>query len=53
MPNPHRTSLTLALAIVAATGTLAWQAHSDTEVQPINDLPNPYRTIRDWAQPPG
>ena len=24
-----------------------------TEVKPINDLPNPYRTVRDWAQPPG
>ncbi|MBV9506783.1 MAG: 6-bladed beta-propeller [Acidobacteriia bacterium] len=21
--------------------------------QPLNDLPNPYRTVRDWAQPPG
>src|SRR5512143_3931753 len=21
--------------------------------QPINDLPNPYRTVRDWAKPPG
>jgi len=21
--------------------------------QPINDLPNPYRTVRDWGKPPG
>jgi sugar lactone lactonase YvrE len=27
--------------------------HSQTKPQPINDLPNPYRTIRDWAKPPG
>ncbi len=31
---------------------LGWRAYSDTEVQPINDRPNPYRTVRDWAQPP-
>jgi sugar lactone lactonase YvrE len=22
------------------------------DIKPINDLPNPYRTVRDWAQPP-
>src|SRR5690348_15951687 len=53
MAKPHRTTLTLALS-VAAAGMLAWRAHSaDAEVQPINNLPNPYRTVRDWAQPPG
>ena len=53
MPNPGRMSLTLAVAIAAVTGMLGWRAHSETEVQPINDRPNPYRTARDWAQPPG
>ncbi|HEV3332794.1 MAG TPA: peptidyl-alpha-hydroxyglycine alpha-amidating lyase family protein [Bryobacteraceae bacterium] len=53
MANPHRKILTLAVALIAATGMFAWKAHSDTEVQPINDRPHPYRTIRDWAQPPG
>ena len=24
-----------------------------TGIKPINDLPNPYRTVRDWAKPPG
>ena len=24
-----------------------------TTGQPVNDLPNGYRTIRDWAKPPG
>src|SRR5678815_217503 len=23
-----------------------------TDIKPINDLPNPYRTVRDWAKPP-
>jgi DNA-binding beta-propeller fold protein YncE len=26
---------------------------AQTEVTPINDLPNPYRTVRDWGKPPG
>ena len=26
--------------------------YSQADVQPINDLPNPYRTVRDWAKPP-
>jgi sugar lactone lactonase YvrE len=30
-------------------GGVTW---AQTDVQPINDLPNPYRTIRDWAKPP-
>ena len=27
-------------------------AYSQTGVQPINDLPNPFRTVRDWGHPP-
>jgi sugar lactone lactonase YvrE len=27
--------------------------HSQTNPQPINNLPNPYRTVRDWGHPPG
>ena len=27
--------------------------YAQTEPQPINELPNPYRTVRDWAKPPG
>ncbi len=38
--------LTLLLAATAAF------AFSQTDVQPINDLPNPFRTVRDWAHPP-
>jgi DNA-binding beta-propeller fold protein YncE len=28
-------------------------SYSQTDVKPINDLPNPYQTVRDWAKPPG
>jgi sugar lactone lactonase YvrE len=31
---------------------LAAEAFAQSEVQPLNDLPKPYRTIRDWAQVP-
>jgi len=31
---------------------LAVFAYAQTEQKPINDLPNPYRTVRDWAMPP-
>ena len=27
--------------------------YAQSQVSPVNDLPNPYRTLRDWAQPPG
>ena len=27
-------------------------AFCETNVEPINDLPNPYRTVRDWGHPP-
>ena len=39
-------SLLLAVATFWATGLFG------ADVRPINDLPNPYRTVRDWAHPP-
>jgi sugar lactone lactonase YvrE len=35
-----------------AVAALAASALSGAEVKPINDLPNPFRTVRDWAHPP-
>jgi sugar lactone lactonase YvrE len=35
-------------ALAVAVSTLA----SFGQVQPVNDLPNPYKTSRDWATPP-
>jgi sugar lactone lactonase YvrE len=40
------------IAFVAAIGILATSAFAANEVQPINDLPNPFRTVRDWGHPP-
>src|SRR5438105_2151463 len=36
-----------ALLFVAAAA-----AYSETDAQPLNDLPNPFRTVRDWGHPP-
>jgi hypothetical protein len=37
------------LTILAAIAA----AYAQTNPEPINDLPNPYRTVRDWGKPPG
>ena len=39
-----------ATAMFAATGE---RCHAQASAQPRNDLPNPYRTVRNWAQLPG
>jgi sugar lactone lactonase YvrE len=40
--------------ILAALVSLPWATavYSQADVKPINDLPNPYRTVRDWGKPP-
>src|SRR5579863_8234816 len=43
-----RTTLPLLTTIAIAAA-----AYAQTAPQPINDLPNPYRTVRDWGKPPG
>lgn len=54
LPRANRGGLTLIAAIlgVVFVGSLYSQT-GQTDVKPINDLPNPYRTVRDWATPPG
>jgi DNA-binding beta-propeller fold protein YncE len=32
---------------------LAVSLGAQTEPKPVNDLPNPYRMVRDWGKPPG
>ncbi len=44
----HATLLTLVILAAVLSGL----ASAQTDIKPINDLPNPYRTIRDWAKPP-
>jgi sugar lactone lactonase YvrE len=38
-----------ALFVVVFVGSL----YSQADVKPLNDLPQPYRTVRDWGKPPG
>ena len=50
MPQ-NRAILTTVTALFLVV--IAGKATSQTGLNPINDLPNPYRTVRDWGQPPG
>ena len=52
MPHARRVRLPLPVAIVAAIGVFGGIGYSENEVQPINNLPNPFRTVRDWGHPP-
>ena len=38
--------------LLAAIAGASVSAQTNAQ-QPINDLPNPYRTVRDWGKPPG
>ena len=51
MPHASRVRL-LPVAIVVAIGLFGTIGYSENDVQPINNLPNPYRTVRDWGHPP-
>src|SRR5690242_16244092 len=37
-----------AMAIAAVLGC----AYAQSGIEPLNDLPNPFRTVRDWGHPP-
>ena len=41
------------LAAAICGGSARAQPNPQPVPQPINDLPNPYRTVRDWGKPPG
>ena len=43
----RRITVSLLLAIAGTT------AYAQADQKPLNDLPNPYRTVRDWGKPPG
>jgi len=49
MPHANRVRFPLPLAIVATVGLLVAVGYAENGVQPINNLPNPYRTVRDWG----
>jgi len=47
--SPARQLKTSLFAALVLSATTAW---AQTDLQPLNDLPNPFRTVRDWAHPP-
>ncbi len=50
--TPNSTSVRLLLATIGVTGWFGLTANAQANLEPVNNLPNPYRTIRDWARPP-
>src|SRR5499425_1822299 len=52
MSHSNRVRFTLASAIVAALAMSAGGAYTQGNVQPVNDLPNPYATVENWAKLP-
>src|SRR5262252_6957157 len=52
MSHSNRVRFTLASAIVAALAMSAGGAYTQDNAQPVNDLPNPYTTVENWAKMP-
>ena len=52
MSHSNRVRFTLASAIVAALAMSAGGAYTQGNVQPVNDLSNPYSTVENWAKMP-
>src|SRR5579862_4456728 len=52
MPEPRRVSFGLATALIAVIALFPMRAQTQTDPQPVNSLPNPYRTVENWAKLP-
>jgi sugar lactone lactonase YvrE len=52
MSHSDRVKFMLLAAIVAVVALSARGAHTQGDVKPINDLPNPYVTVEGWAKMP-
>ena len=52
MLQSGRVRLTLAFAAAAACAIASGRMHAQTTMQPVNDLPNPYQTIKDYFKLP-
>jgi sugar lactone lactonase YvrE len=52
MRTTHRAHLILSAAFVAAIGVAGAWLHAQESSQPVNNLPNPYRQIENWAKLP-
>ena len=51
MPKNRHHAFALAVAAVGVVAVLGIEAHSQA-VTPTNSLPNPYRSVENWAQLP-
>jgi streptogramin lyase len=47
-----RVKLVLLAPVVAAVALIGWRAHAQTGIQPTNDAPNPYTTVKDFFKLP-
>jgi streptogramin lyase len=45
----ERLRLTLVISVLAGIGLIGGRAYTQGTMAPVNDLPNPYRLIDDWA----
>ncbi|HEY6402414.1 MAG TPA: hypothetical protein VI479_13450, partial [Blastocatellia bacterium] len=52
MSHSGRVRFMLALAIVAGLAMFAGGVYTQGNVQPVNDLPNQYATVENWAKMP-
>lgn len=52
MSYSGRVRFTLVAAIVAVIAFYPARSYTEGDVQPVNDLPNPYRTVENWAKMP-
>src|SRR3977135_47457 len=52
MANSNRVRLTLSAFVVAVLALSADNAFPQSNIQPVNDPPNPYQTIEGWAKMP-
>lgn len=48
----RRKPVRFAFAAAAALAVFGGAARAQSPLQPLNDLPNPFRTVRDWGQLP-
>jgi len=52
MSRSGRVKFTLVVAIVMLVVLPVVEVHTQDEVKPVNELPNPYRTVENWAKMP-
>lgn len=52
MSYVNRVGFGLAIAMILVIATFPTRARSQADPQPVNSLPNPYRTVENWAKLP-